>query len=101
MRQITKDAIRAFYNREKFTRDNTSVLIKYGDYVELRLHNNLIAMIKEGSLYITNAGWMSTTTKERLNGLSGVSIYQKNYQWFLNGIAWDGSLVNIDTWGKR
>jgi len=44
---------------------------------------------------ITNAGWQSNTTKERLNGLSGVSIYQKNFQWFLNGKPWNGDWITV------
>ena len=43
----------------------------------------------------TNCGWFSNTTKERLNGLPNVNIYQKNFEWFLNGKKWDGNLIDI------
>jgi hypothetical protein len=43
---------------------------------------------------ISNAGWFSKTTKERLNGLYGVSISQKAGEWYLNGIKWGGHWIN-------
>jgi hypothetical protein len=56
----------------------------------------MIAERRQGGLWITNAGWQSTTTKERLNGLSGVRINQVRGQWYLNGNAWNGEWVNVD-----
>jgi hypothetical protein len=38
---------------------------------------------------------MTNTTKERLNGLTGVNIYQTNFQVFLNDKAWDGDWIRI------
>jgi hypothetical protein len=48
------------------------------------------------TLSITNCGWESQTTKERLNGIDGVRINQKNGQWFLNGNEWNGKLIDIE-----
>ena len=48
---------------------------------ELLLHGNCIAKRVNGKIFISNAGWNSNTTKERLNGL-GAGIYQKNYEWY-------------------
>ena len=49
----------------------------------------------ERTLSITNAGWESNTTKERLNGLDGVSIQQKAGIWYLNGKEWEGELIDV------
>ena len=46
-------------------------------------------------LSISNAGWQSNTTKERLNGLPNVGIYQKNWQWYLNGNEWNGEWTRV------
>ena len=92
-RKITTDAINAFMNGENFSRDNTSVSVNsFGDVV-LMLHGNQIAQKRkiENDLQISNAGWFSTTTKERLNGLPGVSVCQRKGVWFLNGEEWDGT----------
>lgn len=96
-RKITTDAINAFMNGENFSRDNTSVSVNsFGDVV-LMLHGNQIAQKRkiENDLQISNAGWFSTTTKERLNGLPGVSVCQRKGVWFLNGEEWDGSWTTV------
>lgn len=98
MRQITYDAIRAFENGYNFKRGNTRVIVGqyYGEYsVRLLLHGNLIAERTSNGVYIQDGGWQSNTTKERLNGLSGVNIVQRNWQWYLNGEAWNGHTIKI------
>jgi hypothetical protein len=97
MRQITNDSINAFMNARKFNRQNMSVEV-LPNVTILKLHNNAIAYKyndPEKTLSITNCGWFSNTTKERLNGLPNVNICQKNFEWFLNGKKWDGNLINI------
>lgn len=95
-RKITIDAINAFMAGQKFNRDNTSVEVAHG-FVKLRLHGNCIAQkdIESGVIEISNAGWFSTTTKERLNGIRGVSVCQRKGVWYLNGVEWDGSWIEV------
>lgn len=95
MRKITEDAIRAFRNREKFKRGNTKVYTMLG-ITYLSLHENTIAVLSADGLFISSAGWATTTTKERLNGLPNVHIVQKNFEWFLNGELWNGSLIKVE-----
>lgn len=91
MRKITKDIIGAFLRRETRTIGNS-----HTDGRRLLLHGNEIAKFdKTGRLWITTAGWKSNTTKERLNGLPGVSIHQRDYTWYLNGEPWNGDWVYI------
>ena len=95
MRKITKESIEAFLSRQNFTKSNMKVRNMDGK-TYLKLHNNIIAVLHvDGTLMITNAGWESPTTKERLNGLPNVSIHQKNWQWYLNGEKWDGNMTEI------
>jgi hypothetical protein len=96
-RQITIDAVRAFNNNYKFKRGNTEVRI-IGDYeqTQLRLHGNIIAYKDNMGTYISTCGYSTVTTKERLNGLHGVAIYQKNWVWYLNGHAWNGQTIKLD-----
>ncbi len=95
MRIITEQSTTAFLNRRKFKKANTEVIESGGKFY-LRLHGNTIAILDpDNTLMITNAGWQSNTTKERLNGLDGVSIQQKNFAWFLNGNEWDGNLIEV------
>lgn len=95
MRKITKESIKAFYNREPFKKSNMIVENKEGK-TYLKLFGNIIAMLDEvNELFITTAGWNSVTTRDRLNGLSGVRLGTKKGQLYLNNIPWDGKLINI------
>lgn len=91
MRKITKEIVAAFMNREARKIGNSRT-----DGTTLYLHDNAIAKWdEEGRLWITNAGWKTNTTKERLNGLPGVKIYQKDFTWYLNEWGWNGQWVRI------
>ena len=95
MRKITKESIKAFYNREPFKKSNMIVKNKEGK-TYLKVFDNVIAILDEvNELFITTAGWNSVTTRERLNGLSGVRLGTKKEQLYLNNIPWDGKLTNI------
>jgi hypothetical protein len=95
MRKITSEAVDKFLSRKPFRKSNMSVEEIGGQY-KLKLHGNTIATIDElGVLSISNAGWASNTTKERLNGIPGVHIKQKNWTWYLNGEQWDGRWKRI------
>lgn len=91
MRKITKEIVAAFVNHETRRIGNSRT-----DGTTLYLHDNAIAKWDEnGRLWVTNAGWKSVTTKERLSGLPGVELYQKNHTWYLNGWRWNGQWVRI------
>ena len=90
MRKITREIIHSFMHGITTKIDNSRT-----DGRSLWLFDNKIAEFREGVLWVTNAGWQSKTTKERLNGLSGVHINQIRGQWYLNGVAWDGEWVHV------
>ena len=97
MRQITKNSINAFYNACEFSQSNMIVEV-LPNVTILKYHNNAIAYLyndPEKTLSITNCGWFTNTTKERLNALKGVNIIQKNFVWYLNGKKWKGELTEI------
>ena len=97
MRKITEESIKAFLNAKKFNKQNMSVEV-LPNVTILKLHGNEIAYQynnPEKTLSITNCGWFTVTTKERLNALPNVSIQQKNFVWFLNGKEWDGNKIDV------
>lgn len=95
MRKITKESIKAFYNREPFEKSNMIIENKEGK-TYLKLFNNVIATLDEiNELFITTAGWNNVTTRERLNGLTEVRLGTRKGQLYLNNISWDGKLTNI------
>ncbi len=97
MRKITTEACDAFENDQNFKSSNTEV--KDG---RMFLFGNLIAEFEDNikgngnnNINITLAGWNSNTTRERLNGLRGVSVNTKQGQAYLNGKPWDGEWITI------
>ena len=97
MRQITEESIEAFMSATPFSKSNMSVEVKPNVTI-LSLFGNEIAYKyndPQNTLSITDCGWKSNTTKERLNALPNVSIYQSSGVWFLNGEQWNGELIDI------
>jgi hypothetical protein len=104
MRQITRESVKAFLNGENFNKSNMNVTVEPNVTI-LKYQGNAIAYKYNDpnkTISITNCGWESNTTKERLNGiidLSGLNIgkiYQKNWQWYLNGKEWNGELIDLN-----
>ena len=98
MRQITRQSINAFLNAKKFKKQNMEVEV-LPNVTILYLHNNAIAYRyndPQRTLTIDSCGWFTPTTKERLNALPNVNIYQKNFKWFLNGKEWNGNKIDIN-----
>ena len=89
MRKIEALMIQAVKNGRDWKSGNTSV--HNSDHgIIVRLHGNKIAQVDHEThcVYVTDAGWQTTTTKSRLNalllGLGGrASISQKNFVWQL------------------
>ena len=96
-RKITTEAISAFELGIPFKKSNTEV-VREGTIYYLKLFGNKIAALEsDGKMWISNAGWDSKTTKERLNELPGVNIRQSKGEWYLNNLQWDGKPIYIDT----
>jgi len=89
MRKVTRQIVEAFYKGEAKSSGNTCT-----DGNNIWLHGNKIAEKDElGNLHITNAGFETNVTKERLNGLLALGgflqfplphIYQKSFTWYLS-----------------
>ena len=62
------------------------------------LWDNLLFWNSENAYCFSGRGWLSRTTKSRLNALlnsfSGAVIYQKNYKWFL---SWNEKIYPVDS----
>ena len=89
MRKIEALMIQAVKNGRDFKSGNTTVDVPDQGII-VRLHGNKIAQVdhETNCVYVTDAGWQTTTTKSRLNallqGLGGrASISQKNFVWQL------------------
>ena len=98
-RIITCDAIDSLYRHEHFRRSNTTVSQNEIGSV-LYLHGNPIALLeyphKGARLFVCDGGWESSTTKERLNGLPGVSVHHAKKVFYLNDLEWNGNWALIN-----
>jgi hypothetical protein len=87
MRKITKEAVERFINGGNiFKSDNTRVDCS-SHTNHMYLHDNLIAVNDHisGRIRVSLAGWNTKTTRERLNGIPGVSVHTVNGSPILNG----------------
>jgi hypothetical protein len=111
MRKISKDAAAALMSYKKFKRGNTKVVLDAAkpSAAYLYLFGNMIACHEvNGELKINDGGHATVTTKDRLNALPHVSIYQRKFVWYLNEKKWDGDwdiVYNPDPnglqWGRK
>lgn len=94
MRKITREVSDAFIGRAKLKRGGS---VSTGwHYI---LHGNVIAEWRDptrSELWITNAGWPTVTTRERLNALPGVSVTQHKGKQYLNGVEWNGEWTKVN-----
>lgn len=108
MRKITKESAQALRNQEFYNNSNTKVSFGYVNAdtstveMDMHLHNNLIATTTGETLTITDAGWQTVTTKERLNGVLYYfdlgHLFQKDFAWFYmdknrNVVDFNGSMT--------
>lgn len=83
MSKITEQAIDALYAGIPFKQGNTQVVID-ADTWKLYLHGHCIARIDSYGTWINPCGYLTSTTRERLNGLTGVKVTCKAGKWYLN-----------------
>ena len=89
MRKVTEQIKQAWINNQCLTIGNTST-----DGTSIFLHGNkIIKRNEDGSISVTNSGWYSNTTKERLNMVC--RCHRSKGQWFINDIPYTGGWVNI------
>ncbi len=102
MRKIEAQMINAIRNLKEWRSGNTEVRhITNNSFpnnpvvgVDVILHGSRIASVhapagSPASVFITDAGYQTATTKSRLNAVlrslcGGASVFQRNYEWFLS-----------------
>lgn len=88
MRQITKQAVANFWNRNNFKLSNTKVITNNNITAMYLWDNKIAELTATGELYFTCAGWNTPTTLERLRGL-GLHITKKQGRLFYKGVEFD------------
>lgn len=90
----TLDTLRAFIagGRNKVTRplaNNTTARLLDDGGIAIRLHQtDIVTLTPRGTVVLNSGGWLSATTKERLNRYTNAGISQRAGVWYMR----DGSL---------
>ena len=92
MRKIEQQMNRAVVNKNDWSNSNT--VVDYNSNTNCStvvLHRTAIAVYDHNTqaLKLNSGGYTTNTTKSRLNAIlseliAGASVYQKNWNWFLN-----------------
>lgn len=96
MRKIEREMIEAIQAKKPYSNDNTRVAVSSdSDLIKVELHGYEIARIIGNTLYLSDCGYQTKTTKSRLNCLLNhfnlPIIYSKNYQWYIGVNVWEGN----------
>ena len=88
MRKITENAVYNFLNDTEYHSSNTEVSVyKKLNKTFMMLHGSIIAKKTKSGIFVSNAGYETNTTKERLNGLLQMiganAIKQKDFVWYI------------------
>jgi hypothetical protein len=89
MRKITERIKKAFEQGQSLKVGNTET---DGTSVWL-FGNKIVRRDNTGTVWATLAGWNTPTTRERVNNITGLRIYQQNFDAKL-----DGELIDPDEW---
>ena len=81
MRKVTEQIKKAFEQGESLKVGNTRT-----DGTSVFLHGNeIIRRDISGIVFATLAGWNTPTTRERVNGITGMSFHQVGFEACLDG----------------
>ena len=104
MRKIEMMMNTAVRNKMNWSNSNTMVSFDAAENMSsVYLHGHRIADYdhSKGKAWISSCGWETNTTKSRLNAFLdevafGVSVFQKNWQWFLTDNRTDATIDFYD-----
>lgn len=79
--------------------NNTSARVMDEGMVAIRLHDtDIVTVFSDGRVILNSGGWLSATTKERINRYSPAGISQKNSIWYMRdgSLFYDGMVIDSD-----
>lgn len=71
--------------------NNTRGYIEYDNSVSIELHSTkVVVLYPNGLVKLQTGGWMTPTTKDRMNKYSPVYVQQRNHEWYVKIRREDG-----------
>ena len=97
MKAISKKTAYALLNYNR-TKSANTIVWQDSEGSHMSLFGNKIAWVTlDGSLWVTDCGWVTPTTRDRLSAVLGLPLSIKKRSWILDGQPWDGSPKLIRT----
>lgn len=81
--------VRGKTNRKQRKIDNnTTAYIEYDGSVSVELHSTkVVVLYPNGLVKLQSGGWMTPTTKDRMNKYSPVSVTQRKGEWYVTSLC--------------
>ena len=82
--------------RKRKLANNTYLTVREDGGFGIKLHDTEVVIHYPDRVVLDSGGWLTVTTKARMNEFTDLSIYQDNYQWFVDGIVSNTSIPFTD-----
>mgnify|MGYP005828582813 FL=1 len=82
--------------RKRKLANNTYLTVREDGGFGIKLHDTEVVIHYPDRVVLDSGGWLTVTTKARMNEFTDLSIYQDNYQWFVDGIVSNASIPFAD-----
>jgi|TARA_R100001594_G_scaffold3187_1_gene12117 hypothetical protein len=82
--------------RKRKLANNTYLTVREDGGFGIKLHNTEVVIHYPDRVVLDSGGWLTVTTKSRMNEFTDLRIYQDNYDWFVDGIVSNTSIPFTD-----
>ena len=90
-----RSAERLLNGRDSRKIANNTTLRRDGDEFVVRLHyTDIVRYHADDTVTLNSGGWQTVTTKQRMNLLTNLRVYQRDYTWYVveAGASWDDAM---------
>ena len=95
--KVSRQSANALIQKATLSLPNTKVYEEGGVWYMDLFDNQIAKKEKDGSVWICDGGgWVTPTTRARLNSIPGVSLGIAKRSWRLNGQSWDGKWIKVN-----
>mgnify|MGYP005834018917 FL=1 len=82
--------------RKRKLANNTYLTVREDGGFGIKLHDTEVVIHYPDRVVLDSGGWLTVTTKARMNEFTDLRIYQDSYDWFVDGIVSNTSIPFTD-----
>jgi len=79
--------------RKRKLGNNTYLVIREDGGLGVRLHNTEVVIHYPDRVVLDSGGWMTVTTKSRMNEYTNFHIKQKDYDWYVDNLPFQDGMT--------